>query len=119
MHPGAPRLRERVGVVEEGGDGRRLLLGRGARRVVALERQQEHEGQQHGVGRARHGEHPGGLLGVAEEAALGRAPPQQQHHGHRDGIGDDEQDDRQRRTHAARHHIRVRDRPDRRVTGRG
>ena len=113
------RLREGVGVVVERGDRGGLLLGRCARRVVALEGQQKHEGKQHRVGRPGDREHARGLLGVAEVAALRRLAPQQQHRGHRDGVREDEHEDRDGRAHARRDHIPVRDRPGPRVTRRG
>jgi hypothetical protein len=68
---------------------RRLVLGAGARGVVALEREEDDEAEHHGEPGRDHTKHSGRAVAVLEVAALGRRPAHEQHHADRHGAGQD------------------------------
>ena len=75
-------------------DGRHGLgLGGVRRAVVALEGDEDDEGQDHREAGPHHGEHPGGALGVGEAPAVRREAGQRNH---RHGAGGRRADDDQR-----------------------
>ena len=73
-------------------DDLRLRLGAAPRGVVALEREEDDEPEQHGKPRREHSEDAGGSVAVLEVAPARRtsADEQHRHHGH-DGDARDEE----------------------------
>ena len=67
----------------------RLVLGAGARGVVALEGEEDDEPEHHGEPGRDHAEHAGCAVAVLEVAALGRRPADEQHRADRHGAGQD------------------------------
>ena len=87
----------------------RLGLGAAAGGIEALEREEDHEPDQDGEAGRQNAEHARGSVAVLEVAALGGAPPDEQHGGDRDGR--DTEDDE---AGPEEGHGRVTDRPFRR-----
>ena len=78
---------------------RASVLGAGARRVVAREREEHHEAEQDREPGGEHAEYAGRAVAVVEVAAVGRTTAHEQHQGDSRGRTDDDDEDREQEAH--------------------
>ncbi len=88
----ARRSRKELRVLDLLDHDQRLRLRPGARLVIALEREEDDEAEQHGEARREDAEDARRAIAVREVAALGGATPDDEHRRHGDrGRGDDDE----------------------------